>query len=142
MLPDRVPNPGPLTYESGALPIALRGPASKIRKGSNSVNTGDTVMLVHSAIFLRFLYQCIKFHLIPLYTFRDMHRTNVLLQKGSNSVNTVDWVIVLVLCHFPHRPLFVYQVSLNYLKNICSRQKCDGRSDGQSTKYILSLREA
>ena len=24
MLPDRVVNPGPLTYESGALPIALR----------------------------------------------------------------------------------------------------------------------
>ena len=30
MLPDRVSNPGPLTYESGALPIALRGPALKI----------------------------------------------------------------------------------------------------------------
>ena len=28
MLPDRVSNPGPLTYESGALPIALRGPAT------------------------------------------------------------------------------------------------------------------
>ena len=27
MLPDRVSNPGPLTYESGALPIALRGPS-------------------------------------------------------------------------------------------------------------------
>ena len=27
MLPDRVSNQGPLTYESGALPIALRGPA-------------------------------------------------------------------------------------------------------------------
>ena len=27
MLPDRVSNPGPLTYESGALPFALRGPA-------------------------------------------------------------------------------------------------------------------
>ena len=27
MLPDRVSNPGPRTYESGALPIALRGPA-------------------------------------------------------------------------------------------------------------------
>ena len=26
MLPDRVSNPGPLTYESGALQIALRGP--------------------------------------------------------------------------------------------------------------------
>ena len=30
MLPDRVSNPGPLTYESGALPIALRGPADKV----------------------------------------------------------------------------------------------------------------
>ena len=29
MLTDRVSNPGPLTYESGALPIALRGPASE-----------------------------------------------------------------------------------------------------------------
>ena len=29
MLPDRVSNPGPLTYESGALPIALRRPATK-----------------------------------------------------------------------------------------------------------------
>ena len=28
MLPDRVSNPGPLTYESGALPIALRSPAT------------------------------------------------------------------------------------------------------------------
>ena len=28
MLPDRVSNPGPLTYESGALPNALRGPAT------------------------------------------------------------------------------------------------------------------
>ena len=27
MLSDRVSNPGPPTYESGALPIALRGPA-------------------------------------------------------------------------------------------------------------------
>ena len=27
MLPDRVSNPGPLTYESGPLSIALRGPA-------------------------------------------------------------------------------------------------------------------
>ena len=26
MLPDRVSNPGPLIYESGAVPIALRGP--------------------------------------------------------------------------------------------------------------------
>ena len=32
MLPDRVSNPGPLTYESGALPVALRGPAKTIMK--------------------------------------------------------------------------------------------------------------
>ena len=31
MLSDRVSNPGPLTYESGALPIALRGPAANDR---------------------------------------------------------------------------------------------------------------
>ena len=30
MLPDLVSNPGPLTYESGALPIALRGPATTV----------------------------------------------------------------------------------------------------------------
>ena len=36
MLPDRVLNPGPLTYESGALPIALRDPAS-----SESSNVQD-----------------------------------------------------------------------------------------------------
>ena len=38
MLPDRVSNPGPLTYESGALPIALRGPARSIlQDGSRSL---------------------------------------------------------------------------------------------------------
>ena len=30
MWPDRVSNPGPLTYESGALPTALRGSAAVI----------------------------------------------------------------------------------------------------------------
>ena len=30
MLPDRVSNPGPLSYESGVLPIALRGPATDL----------------------------------------------------------------------------------------------------------------
>ena len=37
MLPDRISNPGPLTYESGALPIALRGPAGD----------EETVQLIH-----------------------------------------------------------------------------------------------
>ena len=32
MWPDRVSNPGPLTYESGALPIVLRCPALGLRQ--------------------------------------------------------------------------------------------------------------
>ena len=41
MLPDRVPNPGPLTYESGALPIALRDPA--VLKDINTLKYGHSV---------------------------------------------------------------------------------------------------
>ena len=33
MWPDRVSNPGPLIYESDALPTALRGPASAKAQG-------------------------------------------------------------------------------------------------------------
>ena len=36
MLPDLVSNPGPLTYESGALPIALRGPAQILLKRTSN----------------------------------------------------------------------------------------------------------
>ena len=35
MWPDKVSNPGPLTYESGVLPIALRGPAIFCAKVGN-----------------------------------------------------------------------------------------------------------
>ena len=42
MLPDRVSNPGPLTYESGALPIALRGPATRLSShASCNVETNE-----------------------------------------------------------------------------------------------------
>ena len=48
MLPDRVSNPGPLTYESGALPIAPRGPAifscSALISSLENGLTGDTVI--------------------------------------------------------------------------------------------------
>ena len=39
MWPDRVSNPGPLTYESGALPTALRGPATKHDISSRQIPT-------------------------------------------------------------------------------------------------------
>ena len=35
MLPDRVLNPGPLTYESCALPIVLRGPVATVASPSS-----------------------------------------------------------------------------------------------------------
>ena len=35
MWPDLVSNPGPLTYESGALPTALRGPAMDVVNHKN-----------------------------------------------------------------------------------------------------------
>ena len=37
MWPDLVSNPGPLTYESGALPTALRGPAPIHRKSCKKI---------------------------------------------------------------------------------------------------------
>ena len=45
MLPDRVSNPGPLTYESGALPIALRGPALKCSNLHPSASFGCILVL-------------------------------------------------------------------------------------------------
>ena len=41
---------------------------------------------------------------------------NVKIRKGSNFVATVDRVMVFAFCNFPHSPLSVYQVSLNYLQ--------------------------
>ena len=50
MLPDRVSNPGPLTYESGALPIALRGPAYQIhyRPRLSTDPRGESIQLFHA----------------------------------------------------------------------------------------------
>ena len=44
MLPDRVSNPRPLTYESGTLPIALRSPATGhwCKVGKNETETINT----------------------------------------------------------------------------------------------------
>ena len=48
MWPDRVSNPGPLTYESGALPTALCGPARKRERERESrikLNYCNTIKL-------------------------------------------------------------------------------------------------
>ena len=38
MLSDRVSNPGPRTYESDALPIALRGPADVMQNQTKRIH--------------------------------------------------------------------------------------------------------
>ena len=48
MLPDRVSNPGPLTYESGDLPIALRGPARILLSRGKMSKDETTKWLVSS----------------------------------------------------------------------------------------------
>ena len=40
MLPDRVSNPGPLTYEPGALPIALCSPPSNAYENADGIANG------------------------------------------------------------------------------------------------------
>ena len=52
MLPDRVSNPGPLTYESGALPIALRGPAKPLVISLLAVPRHSLVMLDVACCYL------------------------------------------------------------------------------------------
>ena len=50
MLPDRVSNPGPLVYESGALPIALRGPAPIIRTSSDGSGKFTTLVVTNEKL--------------------------------------------------------------------------------------------
>ena len=52
MLPDRVSNPGPLTYESGVLPIALRGPADQGHTGMRHEHCFGLIILGHTQAFL------------------------------------------------------------------------------------------
>ena len=58
MLPDRVSNPGPLTYESGALLIALRGPAWMIKHCKHKVNSSLQRISLKCILFSFFLCVC------------------------------------------------------------------------------------
>ena len=54
MLPDRVSNPGPLTYTSGALPIALRGPAVTRQQG-------DFIWKLNNKLFAWIIFDTLLF---------------------------------------------------------------------------------
>ena len=63
MLPDRVSNPGPLTYESGALPIALRGPASlRVTLFSEGYRRPGKYVGIHkNAFFMKMERKCWRY---------------------------------------------------------------------------------
>ena len=78
MLPDRVSNPGPLTYESGALPIALRGPAAITPKAGK-----PELWFMCSARRLMVFNVCVNFHENISSGFKVLGRTrNLLTHKG------------------------------------------------------------
>ena len=65
MLPDQVSNPGPLTYESGALPIALRGPANRVMMtlNNNEFQVFNTVAKAVSCIYTIFcIHEVVLLH--------------------------------------------------------------------------------
>ena len=72
MLPDRVSNPGPLTYESGALPIALRGPTYMLQ---DNLEPGDYLIILiftFAYLFDHFnIYSCL-FQLVLTVPFQSL----------------------------------------------------------------------
>ena len=81
MLPDRVSNPGPLTYESGALPIALRGPARYMDPGETEKG-GKTEWSVEKYKTLDYMVWKRHYKLISLKT----------LITAQSVVISVNWV--------------------------------------------------
>ena len=123
MLPDRVSNPGPLTYESGALPIALRGPAP--------VDIGGQCVCVcvfggGSKVGLRFLfsahglmlYICTTFHANILDGIKVTEWTRFSLEKNQRGIIPqilqvelqfefhVHCLIIVYICTFFHENIF------------------------------------
>ena len=94
MLPDRVSNPGPLTYESGALPIALRGPAR-----TRDSQQMDRILLRRVVVTMQFwtAVNPQKENLKPL-----SHR---LLHSVTRAVTRQHSSPELVLAHHEHKVL-------------------------------------
>ena len=71
MLPDRVSNPGPLTYESGALSTALRGQIFTKRQATFEQRREKiSLKLAHTLIVVFHSFVCIfkfkKLHALPI----------------------------------------------------------------------------
>ena len=85
MLPDRVSNPGPLTYESGALPIALRGPARNIWENKNM---GETFLLILQMLiyWLCFFVLCLPKEYIRILFLPEKANFSVKLREAQKLV--------------------------------------------------------
>ena len=60
------------------------------------------------------------------------------IMKGNNSVNTGDRVMVLAFCNFPHSPLSVCQVSLNYLQYFERYAPDKSVTDGRTKRRLYA----
>ena len=74
MLPDRVSNPGPLTYESGGLPIALRGifPFDVLEKPCVLIRPAPEVSIIISFSVV----QPKHIFIFEMQSRKDKHKTN------------------------------------------------------------------
>ena len=83
MLPDRVSNPGPLNYESGALPIALRGPFINVimcpkeaERMANSRSRPDCCCKsshLDVCCLIRCLFPILRIFMVHQYEFQILH---------------------------------------------------------------------
>ena len=95
MLPDRVSNPGPLTYESGALPIALRGPAGAVVNGvtSNALRKVNTDLRKTFTNSFNWLYY------VPVIV-SGIREIEITIKEASGALATFLSQPVVVTLHF------------------------------------------
>ena len=81
MLPDRVLNPGPPTYESGALPIVLHGPARPTEEGDN-----ERLCATETCLRLKFFF----------FFLGDYYKT-AMIRDWTNTLLTLTSMFITVL---------------------------------------------
>ena len=90
MLLDRVSNPGPLTYESGAPPIALRGPANNAMLHQVLLFLGQLWQLFEVSQILEFLRYCQEIKQARKYNRFDHHHDgNIVILVSVFSSNII-----------------------------------------------------
>ena len=109
MLPDRVSNPGPLTYESGALPIALRSPATNYRCVVVRVGVGV------GEILLKLLLRVSN----PRHLLLQWFETNIYLLCFSPTSKCFGSLMILDVGHW-YLWLFTLYINIKIGKNSCS----------------------